>query len=150
MRKIGQGFLNAALCLMALLLLMAMVAPLLAASGNTREQITYVNSTNATIGPSKFTGFVCLTNATGAHTVNVGNATNYRPGMRVQIFDTGGKVGNWTITSVSNINGAANYSLNNDTYQGVELVTVANGSSNTTASAFVAHALPPLYVAPSP
>lgn len=151
MRNVAKGFLQTSFIIMALALMVLLLAPLWAQPGGSRQKVTYVNATNATIGPSRFEGIICLTNATSnAHQVNVGNASSYRPGMSVKIFDTGGKVGNFTIVSVSNINGAANYSLNNDTYQGVELVAVANGSTNTTASAFVAHAIGPLLVAPSP
>lgn len=132
------------------LLIVALLAPLQAQNPG-RARVTFVNATSTTVGPSRWGGTIYLTNATATHNLTIGNASSYRVGERVRVIDTRGSgSGNWTIVSVSNINGGANYSLNNDTYQGVELEAVANGTSATTATAFVGHAMCTACVAPSP
>lgn len=147
-----HGFVNLsviAIMVIAALFTAWLSAPLFA-QPQTQRRVTIVNATSVNLTPAQFNGVVCLVNASGAHTVNVGNASSYKPGQSVVILDTKGVAGNWTITSVSNINGGANYSMNNDTYQGVEVLAVANSSSATAATHFVVHARGTPLMAPSP
>lgn len=131
------------LVVLTLAVVAMLVAPMWATVAS-KERVTFVNATNTTLTAPKMGGTVFLTNATGNHTVAIVNVSNMAPGARLRVIEVCGKIGstgNWTVTSVSNVNGAANYSLNNVTYQGVEFQAFAVNPSATTGSGYVAHAL---------
>lgn len=135
---------RAGVALAILALIVMVLAPISAQQAGQRGTVAYVNATNATVTVGRFGGTIYLTNATGNHTVTVGNASTLAPGARLRIVEVCGKIGstgNWTISSVSNINGGANYSVNNVTYQGVELEAFALNSTATSAANFRATAL---------
>lgn len=143
---VRRGFSYALLILVVALVAM-LLTPLYAQTG-LRGLVTYANATNTTVPAYKWGGSVYLVNATSnAHVLTVGNASSLKPGDRLRIYETKGSAGNWTISSVSNINGAANFSVT-AAWQMIELEAIAPGFNSTTATAFTAHTMSKTIYAP--